>query len=197
MGASRPFWFRQLRWKSRNDYDGAIKKYKELLEKYPRSELRAEVESHIAFCINRRRPIPEYTESETDDARNRINIAREEAGLENDDLDKAALDENEKMLIERMAQKRFDQAMFYKINGHYRAAEVYFEVQTGRKKFPKTKWAGRPSPNWKTCASADPTTAFGRGCLSRRIQNSEFRIQNSEDSVSQLRILNLNSNSEF
>src|ERR1043165_7419572 len=120
------------------DYNGAIKKYKEMLDKYPRSELRAEVESHIVFCINRRHPLPEYSESEADEARQRITMAKEEA-LDNDELDKPALEENEKQLIERMAQKRFDQGMFYKVNGHYRAAEVYFELI--KERYGKTKWA--------------------------------------------------------
>ncbi|HLX64915.1 MAG TPA: tetratricopeptide repeat protein [Planctomycetota bacterium] len=121
------------------DYTGAIKKYKEMLTKYPRSELRAEVESHIAFCINRRHPNPEYSETETEDARQRIAMARDEANMDNEELDKVALEENEKMLVERMAQKRFEQGMFYKINGHYRAAEVYFELV--KERFPKTKSA--------------------------------------------------------
>src|SRR5208283_1446463 len=37
-----------------HDYDGAIKKYKELLEKYPRSELLSEAEGQIATCISLR-----------------------------------------------------------------------------------------------------------------------------------------------
>lgn len=122
-----------------HDYDGAIKKYKELLEKYPRSELRAEVESHIALCINKRHPTPEYSESETDDARQRIAQAKEGVDDTGEDLDKIALDENEKQLIERMAEKRFAQAKFYQINNHYRAAEVYYEVI--KEKYPKTKYA--------------------------------------------------------
>lgn len=122
-------------------YDDAIKKYKELLEKYPRSELRAEVESHIAFCINRRHPTPEWSESETDDARARIAVAKEEAGIDKEDLDTIALEENEKLLIERMAEKRFSQAMFYKINNHFRAAEVYFELI--KERYAKTKWAAK------------------------------------------------------
>ena len=120
-------------------YDGAIKKYKELLDKYPRSELRAEVESHIVFCINQRHPTPDYSESETEEARHRISLAKDEANNENEDLDKAALDENERLLIERMGQKRYDQAMFYKVNKQYRAAEVYFELV--KEKYAKTKWA--------------------------------------------------------
>ncbi len=124
-----------------HDYDGAIKKYKELLEKYPRSELRAEVESHIAFCINRRHPNPAYTETDADEARQRIAIAKEEAGQGDEELDKAALEENEKQLIDRMAQKRFEQAMFYKVNGHYRAAEVYFELI--KERYGKTQFAAK------------------------------------------------------
>ncbi len=112
-----------------------------MLEKYPRSELRAEVESHIAFCINRRHPTPEWSESETDDARARIAVAKEEAGVDKEDLDTIALEENEKLLIERMAEKRFSQAMFYKINNHFRAAEVYFELI--KERYAKTKWAAK------------------------------------------------------
>ncbi len=121
-----------------HDYDGAIKKYKEMLDKYPRSELRAEVESHIVFCINRRHPLPQYSESDSVEAQARLTLAREEAADGGDDIDKIALEESDKLLIERMAEKRFEQAMFYKINRHYRAAEVYFEVI--KEKYPKTKY---------------------------------------------------------
>src|SRR5204863_4996174 len=94
-------------------------------------------ESHIAYCINRRHPTPEYSEADTEEARSRITMAKDEA--ENGELDRAALEENEKQLIDRIAQKRFDQAMFYKTNNHYRAAEVYFALI--KEKYPKTKWA--------------------------------------------------------
>ncbi|MCY3020613.1 MAG: tetratricopeptide repeat protein [Planctomycetota bacterium] len=121
------------------DYDTAIKKYKELLEKYPRSELRAEVESHIASCINKREPRPEYTESETDDVRRRIQQAKEEAEADNADLDMAALEENERILGERQARKRYEQAQFYIKNAHFRAAEVYFELI--KERYPDSPWA--------------------------------------------------------
>jgi tetratricopeptide (TPR) repeat protein len=123
------------------DYAGAIKKYKELLDKYPRSQLRAEVESHIAMCIARHHPTPIYSESETEEARQRIALAKDEANQDNEDIDKAALDENEKMLVDRMAEKRFDQGMFYKKNNKYRAAEVYFELI--KERYSKTKWAAK------------------------------------------------------
>jgi outer membrane protein assembly factor BamD (BamD/ComL family) len=55
------------------------------------------------------------------------------------DLDLAALEENERMLNSRMAEKRFEQARFYAINGHYRAAEVYYELIKSR--YPETPWA--------------------------------------------------------
>lgn len=124
-----------------HDFSGAIKRYKELLEKYPRSELRAEVESHIVNCINKRHPNPNYSEADTEEARHRISLAKDEANNESGDLDKMALDENEKLLIERMAQKRFDQAMFYKVNNKYRAAEVYFELI--KERYAKTAWAAK------------------------------------------------------
>lgn len=122
-----------------HEYDGAIKKYKEMLDKYPRSELRAEVESHIAYCINKRHPLPLYSEAETAESQSRINTAKEESVDGGEDIDRIALDENEKVLIERMAEKRYGQAVFYKINKHYRAAEVYFEVVIT--KYSKTKYA--------------------------------------------------------
>ena len=121
-----------------HDYDGAIKKYKEMLEKYPRSELRAEVESHIAFCINRRHPTPEYSESDSVEAQARLQLAKEEAADGTEDIDKIALEESDKMLIERMAEKRYEQAVFYRNNNHFRAAEVYFEVV--KEKYGKTKY---------------------------------------------------------
>jgi len=121
------------------DYDTAIKKYKELLEKFPRSELRAEAEGHIASCINRREPQPEYTESDTEEARKRIQQAREDAAADEADLDVVALEENEKLLVERQARKRYEQAIFYEKNGHFRAAEVYFELV--RERYPNSEWA--------------------------------------------------------
>lgn len=121
------------------DYDTAIKKYKDLLDKYPRSELRAEAESRIATCINKREPQPEYTESDTEEARRRIQQARDEAVAEDVDIDLAALEENEKVLSDRQARKRYDQAQFYMKNGKYRAAEVYFELIKVR--FPESEWA--------------------------------------------------------
>jgi len=123
------------------DYDVAIKKYKELLEKYPRSELRAEAEGHIATCINKREPQPEYTESETEEARRRIQQARDEALSEDVDLDVAALEENEKLLSERQARKRFEQALFYQKNLHFRAAEVYFELV--KERYPGSIWSDK------------------------------------------------------
>jgi tetratricopeptide (TPR) repeat protein len=121
------------------DYDSAIKKYKEMLEKFPRSELRAEVEGHVAACINRRKPLPDYTEADTDEARRRIQQARQDAEADNADLDTVALDENEKLLSERQARKRYEQALFYEKNLHYRAAEVYLELVIER--FPDCEWA--------------------------------------------------------
>ncbi len=126
-------------FEARQDYDEAIKKYKNLLEKYPRSELRAEAESHIANCINKREPQPEYTESETEEARKRIQQARDEAMTEDVDLDVALLEDNEKLLSLRQARKRYEQGLFYEKNKHYRAAEVYFELVKSR--FPDTVWA--------------------------------------------------------
>lgn len=120
------------------DYDTAIKKYKDLLEKYPRSELRAEAESRIATCINKREPQPEYTESDTEEARRRIQQARDEAAAEDVDIDLAALEENEKVLSDRQARKRYDQAQFYMKNNKYRAAEVYFELIKAR--YPDSEW---------------------------------------------------------
>jgi len=121
------------------DYDVAIKKYKELLEKYPRSELRAEAESHIAACINKREPQPDYTESETEEAQMRIKQAKDNAAAEDVDLDIDALNENQKVLGDRQARKRFEQALFYMKNSHFRAAEVYFELIKDR--YPDSTWA--------------------------------------------------------
>ena len=121
------------------DYDGAIKKYKELLEKYPRSELRAEAEGNIAVCINKREPQPEYTESDTEEARRRMQAAYLEAAADDVDLDIAALEEHEKLLLDRQARKRFEQAHFYIKNNHFRAAEVYFELI--KERYPQSIWA--------------------------------------------------------
>lgn len=120
-------------------YDEAIKRYKELFEKYPHSELRAEAEGRIAFCINLREPKPEYEETETREAMKRLRIAIEESGTEGSTLDAVALEENEKLLMDRQAQKRYDQAQFYIKNGKYRAAEVYLELIKAR--YPDSSWA--------------------------------------------------------
>ena len=120
-------------------YADAIKKYKKLIEKYPRSELRAEAESRIAFCINAREPRPEYSESDTIEARQRIQAAKAEAEQGDANLDMVALEENEQLLKDRQAQKRFAQAVFYAKNGKYRAAEIYFERL--KKLYPKSKWS--------------------------------------------------------
>ncbi len=121
------------------DYSGAIKKYKELLEKYPRSELRAETEGNIAVCIGKRDPTPERTESETEEAQRRIKQAMDEAAAEDVDLDMDALKENQTVLKERQARKRFEQALFYEKNAHFRAAEVYLELVI--EKYADTAWA--------------------------------------------------------
>jgi outer membrane protein assembly factor BamD len=120
-------------------WDEAMDQYKKLLEKYPTSELRAEAEGRIAYCISKREPQPEYTEAETKEALRRIENAREEAASGDTDLDAVALEENERMLKSRLAEKRFDQAQFYAKNGHYRAAEVYYELIKVR--YPESPWA--------------------------------------------------------
>lgn len=121
------------------DWDGAIDQYKKLLSKYPNSELRGETDGRIAYCIMRRDPRPEYTEAEAKDVLRRISQAKEDAQAGEVDLDLAALQENEKMLNSRMAEKRFEQARFYAVNGHYRAAEVYYELIKSR--YAETPWA--------------------------------------------------------
>ena len=121
------------------DYTTAIKKYKDVLEKYPRSELRAETEGHIAACIGKRDPRPDKTESDAEDARQRISQAKEDAASGDVDVDVVALDENERVLADRQARKRYEQAIFYEKNRHFRAAEVYFELV--RDRFPKSPWA--------------------------------------------------------
>jgi outer membrane protein assembly factor BamD (BamD/ComL family) len=120
-------------------WDQAIDEYKKLLSKYAGSELRGEADGRIAYCIMRRDPNPEYTESEAKDVLRRIAQAKEDAQAGDADLDLAALQENERMLKSRMAQKRFEQARFYVINGHYRAAEVYYELIKSR--YSETPWA--------------------------------------------------------
>ena len=122
-----------------HDYTLAIKNYKLLLEKYPRSELRAEAEGNIAICISRRDPTPEKTESDTEEAQRRIKQAFDEAASEDVDLDIEALKENETILKERQARKRYEQALFYEKNAHFHAAEVYLELV--RDRFPDTPWA--------------------------------------------------------
>ncbi|MCW8129527.1 MAG: tetratricopeptide repeat protein [Planctomycetota bacterium] len=122
-----------------SSYDDAIKHYKELLEKYPGSDLRSEAEGHIAACINKREPQPQYEESETAEARRRIEIAKQDAGSPESTIDVVALDENEKMLLNRQAEKRFEQARFYQVNGKYRAAEVYYEIVKTR--YPDSPFA--------------------------------------------------------
>lgn len=120
-------------------WDQAIDEYKKLLSKYAGSELRGEADGRIAYCIMRRDPKPEYTESEAKEVLRRIAQAKEDAKAGDADLDLAALQENERMLKSRMAQKRFEQARFYAINGHYRAAEVYYELIKSR--YSETPWA--------------------------------------------------------
>ena len=121
------------------NYDEAIKRYKHLLEKYPGSELRAEAEGRIATCIQKREPRPEYSETDTKEALARIEMAKGEAKAGELGLDLVALEENEKLLRERQAQKRFEQAVFYAKNGHFRAAEVYYELV--KTHFPESPWA--------------------------------------------------------
>jgi outer membrane protein assembly factor BamD (BamD/ComL family) len=121
------------------DYTLAIKQYKELLEKYPRSELRAEAEGRIAACINKRQPSPDYTESETEEAQRRIQQAFDEAASEDVDLDVEALKENANLLKDRQARKRYEQALFYEKNAHFHAAEVYLEMIIDR--YPDSPWA--------------------------------------------------------
>ena len=123
------------------DYSGAIKKYKELLDKYPRSELRGEAEGRIAVSINKRHPTPDYTEAETEEAQKRIKAAKDEAAAEDVDVDVAALEEYEKVLADRQARKRYEQGVFYAKNGHYRAAEVYLELV--KERYPESPWAGK------------------------------------------------------
>jgi tetratricopeptide (TPR) repeat protein len=123
------------------DYTAAIKNYKALLEKYPRSELRAEAEGNIAVCISKREPTPEKTESDTEEAQRRIKQAFDEAASEDVDLDMDALKENEAILKERQARKRFEQALFYEKNAHFHAAEVYLELV--KERFPETPWADK------------------------------------------------------
>jgi outer membrane protein assembly factor BamD len=120
-------------------WDPAMEQYTKLLEKYPASELRAEAEGRIAYCLAKREPHPEYSEAETKEALRRIGNAREEAAGGDTDLDAVALEENERMLRARLAEKRYDQAQFYAKNGHYRAAEVYYELI--RTRYPETPWA--------------------------------------------------------
>jgi TolA-binding protein len=124
-----------------HNYDDAIKKYKELLDKYPQSELRAETEGSIALCINKREPRPDYTESDTEEALKRLQNAKIEAAAGEMDLDEAALADHEKLLIDRQARKRFDQAHFYLNNNRFRAAEVYFELILER--YPASEWAAK------------------------------------------------------
>jgi TolA-binding protein len=130
------------------DYDLAIKKYKELLEKYPRSELRAEAEGRIAMCINLREPRPEYSESESEDSKRRIKAAFDEAESGDSDVDVVALQEHEKLLSDRQARKRYEQALFYLKNNHFRAAEVYFELI--KDKFPGSTWADKAKTELET-----------------------------------------------
>jgi outer membrane protein assembly factor BamD (BamD/ComL family) len=121
------------------DWSGAITYYKKLLRQYPNSELRGEADGRIAYCIMRRDPRPQYTESEAKDVLQRISQAKEDAQAGDVDLDLAALKENERMLKSRMAQKRFEQARFYAVNKHYRAAEVYYELI--KERYAETPWA--------------------------------------------------------
>jgi len=123
---------------ARGAYSEAIKKYKDLLDKYPRSELRAEAEGNIAECISKRDPTPERTESETEEAQRRIKQAFDEASAADVDIDMEALKDNERQLKERQARKRYDQALFYEKNTHFRAAEVYLELIIER--YPDTEW---------------------------------------------------------
>jgi len=122
------------------DYDGAIKKYKELLEKYPRSELRSEAESQIATCINLREPLPRHSDADTETVRKQIAQEKFDALSGNDnDTDLALLEEHEKILADRLARKRYEQAVFYAKNGHFRAAEVYLELI--KERYADSPWA--------------------------------------------------------
>jgi len=121
------------------DWDTALQTYKEFMEKYPNSELRSEVEGHIAECIDKRDPIPDYSEEPTVQALRRIQDLKEDAAQGDADVDIVQLQEHEKVLIDRQAQKRYDQALFYVKNGHFRAAEVYLELIKTR--YPESPWA--------------------------------------------------------
>ncbi|MFH0938858.1 MAG: tetratricopeptide repeat protein [Planctomycetota bacterium] len=122
------------------EYDGAIKKYKDLLEKYPRSELRAETEGNIAICINKREPLPEYTGQDEELILKEIERAKLDASEGDDvDVDIGLLEEHQKVLTDRQARKRYEQALFYIKNRHFRAAEVYLELIKDR--YPNSLWA--------------------------------------------------------
>lgn len=126
-------------FEAENKYDDAIKEYKKLLDKYAGSELRAEAEGRIAYCITKRHPTPEYTESESEEAHERILSALREAKSGSSALDEVALEENRQLLVDRQAEKLYDQAVFYQKNQHYRAAEIYYELI--KKHYPNSKWS--------------------------------------------------------
>lgn len=137
-------------------WDDAIKEYKTLLKKYPRTSLRTEAEGYIAECISRREPRPLYAETETAAALRRIREVKREAAdprrrlsadEEAEDPDVVALNEYEKILSERQAEKRFQLARFYAVNNRFRAAEIYFERI--KRLYPKSKWAARADKELK------------------------------------------------
>jgi TolA-binding protein len=120
-------------------YDLAIEQFKEMLDRYPWSELKAEAEMQIAECVALENPSPDYEDSEERDIRTRLDATRNEAYAKGRELDDAALRDAERILAERQAKKKYDQAVFYEGNGKWRAAEVCLEFLIAR--YPDTKWA--------------------------------------------------------
>ena len=116
-------------WRTARDH------YQKLTEQFPESEQRPRAEGRIAHCLDRMEPRPAYSEAEVEEARRRILLQRQARP----DADLAGLGEDVALLDIRQARKRFENGLFYAINGHYRAAEVYFEMV--RERHPDTVWA--------------------------------------------------------
>ncbi len=125
--------------KEKGLYDAAVEKFRELIEKYPWSELKAEAEMRMVECAALAEPSAEHEDAEERKAMARLAAARDEAAVAGRKIDEGLLGATERMLMERRARKEFDTGMFYERNGRRRAAELRYELILAR--YPGTEWA--------------------------------------------------------
>jgi tetratricopeptide (TPR) repeat protein len=126
------------------NWDEAIKKYKQILEQYPNSDLRTEAEGRIGYCLRSREPIPNKDMSQEKDIQDRLAHA-----LRSGDptVDAVAVKANLDTLNERQSQRRYEMAQFYIKNGHKRGAEIYLE--SIRENNPSSPWAKKAEEQLK------------------------------------------------